>query len=70
MPPFISRRMPPVVVGVCRAVHATLPLPDAGPPPGEDISLMEVLAGQARLIASSVEAAAPGTMARVLTPPK
>lgn len=70
MPPFLSRRLPPVVVGVCRAVYAAIPLPDVGPPPGEDVSLEEVLAGQARLIAASVEAAAPGTMARVLTPPR
>lgn len=65
MPPFISRRMPLVVVGVCRAVHATLPLPDAGPPPAEDLALAEVLAGHARMLAASVEAAAPGAMDRL-----
>lgn len=62
MPPFIPRRMPPVAVGVCRAVHASLPLPDAGPTPGEDLSLADALSAQARLLADSVEAAAPGTM--------
>lgn len=70
MPPFIPRRLPPVLVGACRAVHSAIPLPAAGPPPVEDLALAEVLAGQARMLAASVEAAAPGTMARFLTPPR
>lgn len=62
MPPFIPRRLPPVAVGACRAVHAALPLPDAGLVPDADLTLAEVLARQARTLAAMVEAAAPGTM--------
>ncbi|MCJ2039882.1 hypothetical protein MKK55_13175 [Methylobacterium sp. J-059] len=65
MPPYTVRRMPPAVVGACRALHAVLPLPEAGPLPGEDLSLAEVLAAQARVPAAAVEAAAPGTMGRL-----
>lgn len=65
MPPFISRRLPPVLVGACRALHAAIPLPEASPVVGEDLALAEVLAGQAMMLAASVEAAAPGTMERL-----
>lgn len=67
MPPYISRRIPPAVVGACRVLHAVLPLPEAGPLPGEDVTLAEVLAGQARVLALSVEAAAPGAMDRLVS---
>lgn len=65
MPPFIPRRLPPVVTRACRAVHGAIPLPEAGPPPAEDLALAEVLAGHARMLAASVEAAAPGAMDRL-----
>lgn len=65
MRPYIPHRLPPVVAGVCRAVHAVSPPPDAGPPPGEDISLAEVLSGHARVLALSIEAVAPGSMDRL-----
>ena len=62
MSPFISRRLPPVVVGACRAVHSAVPLPEAGPPPGEELALVEVLRAQALMLAMSVEAITPGAM--------
>lgn len=61
MPPFIPRRLPPVVRGACRVVHDVAPLPDAGPPAG-DRSLREVLVEQARTLSEAVEAEAPGLM--------
>jgi hypothetical protein len=59
--PFIPRRLPPVVRGACRVVHAVAPLPEAGPPAG-DRTLREVLLDQARALAAGVEAEAPGLM--------
>ncbi|KQP91350.1 hypothetical protein ASF60_18065 [Methylobacterium sp. Leaf113] len=55
------RRLPPVVLGACRGVHAVAPLPEAGPPAG-DLTLREVLLEQARALAAGVEAEAPGLM--------
>lgn len=66
MSPFSQRRLPPAVVGVCRALDGVLTLPEAGPAPDGDLSLAEVLAGHARMLAASVEEAAPGTMAAIL----
>ncbi|MCJ2081547.1 hypothetical protein [Methylobacterium sp. J-090] len=62
--PFIPRRLPPVVRGACRVVHDVAPLPDAGRPAG-DRTLREVLIEQARALAASVEAEAPGLMESV-----
>ncbi|WP_244032861.1 hypothetical protein [Methylobacterium sp. E-016] len=56
------RRLSPVVLGACRGVHAVAPLPEAGPPPAEGLSLRGVLIGQARALAESVEAEAPRLM--------
>lgn len=66
MHPFHPRRLPPAVVGACRALDGVLTLPEAGPAPDGDLSLADVLARHAQLLAASVEEAAPGTMAAIL----
>ncbi|QEE39917.1 MULTISPECIES: hypothetical protein [unclassified Methylobacterium] len=63
--PIIPRRLPPVIRGACRVVHAVAPLPDAGPPPARNRTLREVLIEQARALADGVEAEAPGLMESV-----
>ncbi|GJD46566.1 hypothetical protein AFCDBAGC_4448 [Methylobacterium cerastii] len=70
MHPFHPRRLSPAVVGACRALDGVLTLPEAGPAPDGDLSLAEVLAGHARMLAASVEEAAPGLMHAVREPIK
>ncbi|TXN41264.1 hypothetical protein FV232_09740 [Methylobacterium sp. WL30] len=68
MNPFPPCRLPPAVVGVCRALDGVLTLPEAGPAPDGDLSLADVLAVHARMLAASVEEAAPGLMHAVREP--
>jgi hypothetical protein len=70
MSPFSPRRLPPAVVGVCRALDGVLTPPEAGAAPDGNLSLAEVLAGHARMLAASVEEAAPGLMHAVREPIK
>lgn len=61
--PFLPPRLPPVVRGACRALHAAPPpVPDSPPAPAEDAPVREVLAEQASELAAQVEAVDPAAL--------
>lgn len=60
---FLPPRLPPVVRGACRALHAAPPpVPDSPPVPAEDAPVAQVLADQAEALATEVEAVDPAAL--------
>ena len=60
---FLPPRLPPVVRGACRALHAAPPaVPNSPPVPAEDAPVAEVLADQAEALATEVEAVDPAVL--------
>lgn len=51
--------LPPVVRGACRAVSASVPLPESPPSPPADAPVEAVLTDQAEALAATVEEASP-----------
>lgn len=60
---FLPPRLPPVVRGACRALHAAPPpVPETAPLPPEDAPVLDVLADQAEALAAEIEAVDPAAM--------